>query len=151
MTDVFTQTEFEIPSEKNSPEHTLSTGDVFFSNPGNFSNQPTNYSFSLKFDANDEFFSVKNGTLNVNYALIDYLLPYTATLLSQDSSKVMKKVIHDLFQYYTTIPYSHWHSQQQKSLQKYQSRNISWTLPGKIKRFQKLTVLHIFLTEVLRL
>ena len=56
-----------------------------FSHPELFLNQPTSKNF-LKHDADDEFYSLQNDTLHVNYAQTDYVSSYTANLPRQDLS-----------------------------------------------------------------
>ena len=70
---------------------------------------------SLKSDADDEFLSVQNHTLHVNYSHSDYLLSYTATFPPQGPSAIMKEVIYDPIQSYPMIRYLHWHLSQKKT------------------------------------
>ena len=80
----------------------------------------------MKFDAGDEF-SAKNDTLQVNYASSEYLPSYAAQLPHQNSSEMMKKILHDPIQSYFSIPHPGWHSPQKNKPEKSPSLNISVT------------------------
>ena len=67
--------------------------------------QRATYCSSLKIDADDEIFSLKNYTLYVNFANTDYLSSYTARNRRQKPSGIFtRKIIHDANQPYSKIP-----------------------------------------------
>ena len=61
------------------------------------------YYFSLKFDAEKEFFA-RNYTLPVKNAAFNYLFSYAETFPLQDSSAITTKPLHDPVLYYPKTP-----------------------------------------------
>ena len=65
---------------------------------------------SLKFDADGDFFSVKNDKLHVNYAQADYVSSHTATPPHQYPSAKMTNFVHGPNKFYRLMPHSQWRS-----------------------------------------
>ena len=74
MINVFTQTKRDISSfTEVSPKNGC------FSSPEKVLNPPATHYSSLKFDADDEHFSVKNDALHIDFANSDYLSSYSSS------------------------------------------------------------------------
>ena len=85
---------------------------VFFINPEHFLKETETLSSSEAVDADAELSSVENDALHFNYAHIDYISSYTATLPRRDPSALMTKIFHDPLQSYVLIGHLQWNFSQ---------------------------------------
>ena len=78
--NVFNQTASDNPSEtETSTNHTFLAPQDYSSSAEHFAHKPPTQDSSLKSDVDDEF-SLKNDTLQVNYAPSDYLSSHSETI-----------------------------------------------------------------------
>ena len=114
MLEVFIETEFDTSSEND-----VSLKHGCFINLGIFINEPEILFFSLKFDVDNEFSSVKSDTFHVDYAHTENRSCYNATLSHKHPSATMTKAIQDPIMSYLLIAQPKWHfSQKVQSCEK---------------------------------
>ena len=90
------------------------------------SSKSFNSIFSLKFNADDQLFSVKNDTWHGNYAQNYYLSPYAATLPLQHPSAAKTKIIHSVNESCPMIPHPQWKfSEKSKPVKKHLAQDIT--------------------------
>ena len=80
-------------------------------------NQPAAQFSSLTFDDDDDFSSVENDVLHVNYAHTDYLPSHTATQPRQETSGILTKVLQDKFNLFYDSQ-THWHFSRKRHCEK---------------------------------
>ena len=135
--------QYTSPSTEVSPEHKLSKPHGFLSNPENVQKKTGILCFSFKFDAADEYSSVKNDFLHVNYAQTDNLPSYAATQPDQDLSGILTKINQDPDQPHSLIPHPHGHFSHKKPVKKSSFQYII-QLPRKNKMIRKINLSRYF-------